>query len=267
MVRSRQQYFKVFLVIILFIAALVITGIIYPLLTTFCSPPEASNKQGRLKIRWLRWFGMVIGLQAETAGEPAQTPCLLVSNHISWLDICLIGQYTPAHFVAKSDISGWPVIGFIARQIGTVFIRRGSKQQAKQTAERMAWLLKGQQCVCAFPEGTTTQGGNVLPFHSSLFQPALLTKAAIQPVSLEYLNSAKTCAPFVGEDSFLPHLFRLLSLPKIEARIEFHPVLATAGKTRQIVSAESRKYILAALAGSGENNKLELKAIGTNRSL
>ena len=262
---NRRQCYKVFLVVLLFIAGLIIAGIIYPLLAVFCAPPTAKNEQNRLKVLWLRWFGRIIGLRVEQTGEPAQAPCLLVSNHVSWLDICIIGQLTPAHFVAKSDISGWPVIGFLARQSGTVFIRRGSKQQAKQTAERMAWLLKKRQTVCAFPEGTTTQGDHVLPFHSFLFQPALLTKAAVQPVSLEYINSAQIRAPFIGDKAFLPHLFKLLSLPQIDARIIFHPALTTAGKNRQTVSSESRACILAALADYSENDKLELKEAETIR--
>jgi 1-acyl-sn-glycerol-3-phosphate acyltransferase len=159
------------------------------------------------------------------------------------LDIIVIGQYLPACFVAKSDISSWPVIGYLARQAGTIFIRRGDKQHIRTTAEKMVWLLKQSSNIIAFPEGTTTKGDEVLQFHASLFQPALLTRSAIQPVALQYQGAAKEHAPFVGDDDFVPHLIKMLTLDKIEVRLSFLPVINNTGKNRHAVSLETRDMI------------------------
>jgi len=177
-------------------------------------------------------------------GELPKQPAILVSNHISWLDIIVIGQYLPACFIAKSDISSWPVIGYLSRQAGTIFIRRGDKKHILATAEKMVWVLKQDSNIVAFPEGTTTCGDDVLNFHASLFQPALLTKSAIQPTAIQYQGAAKQQAPFIGDDAFVPHLIKMLSLEKIEVHLSFLPVINSSGKNRHSVSHEARALIV-----------------------
>lgn len=238
-----RLYYKLFLIAILFINGLIIAAGIFPAVNFLYSAREAKIKRNALKTRWLRWFGTIVNLHIITEGELPERRAILVSNHISWLDIIVIGQYLPAYFVAKSDISSWPVIGYLARQGGTIFIRRGNKQHIKTTAEKMVWLLKQNSNIVAFPEGTTTKGDEVLQFHASLFQPALLTKSAIQPVALQYQGAAKEHAPFVGDDAFVPHLIKMLTLDKIEVRLNFLPVIISSGKNRHAISLETRHMI------------------------
>ncbi|MGZ8918575.1 MAG: lysophospholipid acyltransferase family protein [Methylobacter sp.] len=238
-----RLYYKLFLIGILFIKGLVIAAGIFPVLDFLYSARDAKTKRDALKTRWLRWFSAIVNLHIVRDGELPERRALLVGNHISWLDIIVIGQYLPAYFVAKSDISSWPVIGYLARQGGTIFIRRGNKQHIKTTAEKMVWLLKQNSNIIAFPEGTTTKGDEVLHFHSSLFQPALLTRSAIQPVVVQYQGSAKELAPFVGDDVFVPHLIKMLTLDKIEVRLSFLPVINSSGKSRHAVSIEARDMI------------------------
>jgi 1-acyl-sn-glycerol-3-phosphate acyltransferase len=114
----------------------------------------------------------------------------------------------------------------------------------------MLWILKQNNNIIAFPEGTTTQGDDVLSFHASLFQPALLTKSAIQPVALQYYGIANQQAPFIGDDEFLPHLIKMLSLDKIEVRVSFLPVINSSGRDRQSVSIEARELILKAITNN-----------------
>jgi len=95
----------------------------------------------------------------------------------------------------------------------------------------------------AFPEGTTTKGDEVLGFHASLFQPALLTKSAIQPVVIQYQGAAKKQAPFIGEDDFIPHLIKMLSMDKIEVRVCFLPLIKSSGRDRHSVGVEAREMI------------------------
>lgn len=260
--------YKVALIALLFISGLIIAAIIFPALDALCTPARAKHQRDALKMAWLKWFGAIVGLHISKEGEVPNKPCLLVSNHISWLDIIVLGSFAPAHFVAKRDILAWPVIGYLAKQGGTIFVRRGDRQQAKVTAEQMVWQLKQNSTVIAFPEGTTTQGDGVLPFHASLFQSALLTKANIQPVALEYMGVAKGNAPFIGEDGFVPHLLKMLSLDKMEVRVAFLPGINTAGKSRHSVSNEARAMILDSITGGkGKNQDTALPKLKRNCKL
>lgn len=238
-----RQLYKLILIILLFGYGLIIAGGIFPILNLVSSANYAKNKRDTLKTHWLKIFGTIVNLHVMQEGELPERATLLVSNHISWLDIIVIGQYLPAYFVAKSDILSWPIIGYLSRQGGTIFIRRGDKKHIKTTTERMIWVLKQNSNIIAFPEGTTTQGGQVLGFHTSLFQPALLTKSDIQPVALLYQGEAKQHAPFIGDDDFIPHLIKMLSLDKIEVRVCFMPVIKSSGRNRHSVGVEAREMI------------------------
>ena len=230
-------------IVLLFCYGIIIAGIVFPLLNVLCSLNVAKKSRDILKVHWLRRFSRILNLSITQSGAFPEQGTLLGSNHISWLDIVVIGQFLPAYFVAKSDILSWPIIGFLSRQAGTIFIRRGDKKQIKIISETIIWALKQQGNVIAFPEGTTTHGDEVLGFHASLFQPALLAKANIQPIAIEYLGGSKQQAPFVGDDEFIPHLLRMLSLEKIEVEVSFLPLIKPVGKDRQRLSAEAREMI------------------------
>jgi 1-acyl-sn-glycerol-3-phosphate acyltransferase len=247
---SFRLLYKLALIGLLFSSGLIIAGIIFPLLNLCCSSVAAKRYKDYLKTLWLKVFSYIVGLRIQQTGELPTENVLLVSNHISWLDIIVIGRYLPAYFVAKSDILNWPVIGYLARQGGTIFIRRGDKQHIMATSEKMVWLLKQNSNIIAFPEGTTSAGDTVLNFHASLFQPALLTKALIQPVLIQYRGAAQQAAPFIGDDEFVEHLLKMLRLDSIEVELNFLPPIHTAGKTRQAVCSESRALIAAQLHGS-----------------
>lgn len=234
---------KLLRIALLFGHGLLLAALAFPTLDFFYSKRDAKARKDRIKTRWLRRFGAIVNLQVNMEGGLPERRAMLVSNHISWLDILVIGQCLPAYFAAKSDIAGWPVIGYLAKQGGTIFIERGNKQQIKTTSERMTWLLRQNGNIIAFPEGTTTRGDVVLNFHSSLFQPALLTRSLIQPVAIRYSGAAKEHAPYVDDDVFVRHLIKMLTLDKIEVQLSFLPVLDGAGKNRHILSAEARNMI------------------------
>jgi 1-acyl-sn-glycerol-3-phosphate acyltransferase len=235
--------YKLSCIILLFCYGLIIAGGVFPALNLLCKANKAKSKRDALKNHWLKRFSAILNLCVTREGELPERATLLVSNHISWLDIIVIGQYLPAYFVAKSDILSWPVIGYLSRQGGTIFIRRGDKKHIKATTEKMVWVLKQNSNIISFPEGTTTKGDKVLGFHASLFQPALLTKSAIQPVALQYQGVAKKQAPFIGDDDFIPHLIKMLSLDKIEVRVCFLPVIKSSGRDRHSLGVAARDMI------------------------
>jgi 1-acyl-sn-glycerol-3-phosphate acyltransferase len=235
--------YKLALIILLFSYGLIIAGCAFPIINLLCSANRGRSKRDALKTHWLKIFSAIVNLSITQEGELPKQATLIVSNHISWLDIIVIGQYLPAYFVAKSDILSWPIIGYLSKQGGTIFIRRGDKKHIKATTEKMVWVLKQNSTIIAFPEGTTTKGDEVLGFHASLFQPALLTKSAIQPVVIQYQGAAKKQAPFIGEDDFIPHLIKMLSMDKIEVRVCFLPLIKSSGRDRHSVGVEAREMI------------------------
>ncbi len=239
---------KAFRLTILFVCGFLLAGGLFPPIDWLLPPVRAKRLRDAIKVRWLRSFSRILNIKVTQYGSVAPPPALIVSNHVSWLDIIVLGQFAPGCFAAKSDIASWPVIGYLSRQAGTIFIRRGDKKQILQTTEMMAWQLRQQGNILVFPEGTTTDGKEVLDFHASLFQPALLSKAIIQPTAIRYLHAAKETAPFIGDDDFVAHLFKMLAIKSIEVRLDFLPVIESATITRNTACREARNQIVMALA-------------------
>lgn len=229
--------------ILLFAFGVMLAALAFPVIDRVLALRKAKYCKDRIKQIWLKRFGRILGLKIAVEGDPVPESRFIVSNHVSWVDIIVLGRILPGCFVAKYDILMWPVIGFLSRKADTIFIRRGDKRQILQTAECMAWHFQRQGKVMAFPEGTTTTGEEVLAFHASLFQPALLACTPIQPVALRYSGAAADAAPFVGDDEFLPHLMKMLTLEEIEVTVKFLPAIDGAHRHRNDVSAEARMLI------------------------
>lgn len=172
--------------------------------------------------RWLRRLMRIMGIRFVVRGEPVSGGQVIVCNHVSWLDIPLVGAALTSRFVAKSDIKNWPLIGFIARAIGTFFIRRGAGG-SKPLLDKLKPHLQQGGSVVIFPEGTTTNGQNVLPFHPRLFQAALDCQALVQPVALRYGQTEKgeDIAPFIGDDTLVAHIARMLRSPGLTAELVY----------------------------------------------
>ena len=204
--------------------------------------------------RWLRRLMRIMGIRFIVHGEPVQGSQMMVCNHVSWIDIPLVGAALTSRFVAKSDIQYWPLIGFIARAIGTFFIRRGHGG-SKPLLEKLKPHLAAGGSVVIFPEGTTTDGHNVLPFHPRLFQAALDCNAAVQPVALRYGRTAdgEEIAPFVGEDNLFSHVVRVLRSPGLTAELIYcPPLLSTHYSDRAAMAQDAEaaiRRVIAPVAG------------------
>lgn len=174
------------------------------------------------------FFGM--GLPVTVHGKPMTHRGAIVANHLSWMDIFALNSQQNVYFVAKSEVAGWPGIGWLARATGTVFIARKSSEAAAQKKVFEDRLRAGHHLVF-FPEGTSSDGQRVLPFKSTLFaaffEPELRDILHIQPVSLIYHAPATAEPRFYGwwaEMEFLPHLLRVLAQsPQGRVEIVFHP--------------------------------------------
>ncbi|MDA8390523.1 MAG: lysophospholipid acyltransferase family protein [Gammaproteobacteria bacterium] len=179
------------------------------------------SRSGQAVVCW--WHATllkILGLRLHVLGTPAPAPALIVANHVSWIDIAAIGAVTPGRFVAKAEIRDWPLIGWLAARAGTLYIRRGDRRASAAVADQITQAFLRDQSVILFPEGTSTDGRDVHPFHARLLTPAIEAGCPVQPVALRYPGEdagIHPAAPFINDDTLLAHLWRLL-----RARGEVH---------------------------------------------
>lgn len=140
----------------------------------------------RLKRLWSRRLLSSLGIELRISGTAAEG--LLVANHISFLDIFVINAVAPAAIVSKDDVRRWPLIGWLATKTDTIFLERGSRAAAQRARDALVRHLKTGRRAAIFPEGTTTSGGRVLPFHGALFQAAIDAGTPITPLALSYIG-------------------------------------------------------------------------------
>jgi 1-acyl-sn-glycerol-3-phosphate acyltransferase len=199
---------------------------------------------------WAQGALAIFGAQVSVKGSFTQGgPLLLVSNHISWLDILLYLSLTPVRFVSKSEVQSWPIVGRFAGACRTLFIQRASKRDARKVVEMMREsLLRGDR-VAVFPEGTTTTGEEVLPFHANLFESAVNANASVQVASILYVSSVSSPSPmgptrittpsFTGEDTLVGSIWRILGLKHFEIWVSLSEAHAPSGLDRRALAQRS----------------------------
>lgn len=201
--------------------------------------------------RW--WYGRacrVLRLRVRRRGSPTPMPALYAANHVSWLEVLALGSVAPLGFVAKSEVSRWPIIGPLASAAGTLFIRRGSARAAARAVTQAVTRLAGGGSVCVFPEGTSTSGDQVLPFKASLFEAAAALGCEVQPVAVSYPRgrAGRSVAPFIGDDEFLPHLLRVLGEEEVLVDLMFPPSFHGHGRHRSELSSAAWQAVSSELA-------------------
>jgi 1-acyl-sn-glycerol-3-phosphate acyltransferase len=188
-----------------------------------------------------------LGIRLRIAGAPAlQGPLMLVANHISWLDITALHAARFCRFVSKADIRAWPLIGALASGAGTLFIQRESRRDAMRVVHHMTQSLREGDVLAIFPEGTTGDGVQLLPFHANLMQAAISAQAPVQPVALQFVDGTgrRSTAPcYVGDDSLLGSVWRTLRTPGITVLITFGEPQQAQGRDRRAWSADLRGTI------------------------
>jgi len=162
----------------------------------------------------------------EVEGALPLGPGILASNHVSWLDPLVVGSTVPCVPVSKLDVSGWPIIGGLVGELGVLFVSRGDVQSGARVIRGAERALTAGLPVLNFPEGTTTTGGQVLPFRRGLFGLARRSGVPVVPVALSY--EPRDLA-WVGDATFLPHYLRLAGNQRAVVRVRFgDPVVAGA---------------------------------------
>lgn len=202
-------------------------------------PRARTRWQGRAFRLWSRALCRVFAVRVRVAGTAPAPPFVLVSNHVSYLDILVLGTRLPCVFVAKAEIDRWPLFGAICRAVNTIFIDRKAKRELHRVLARIEAALAADQGVVIFPEGTSGAGHELLPFRSPLLElPAKLGRpvhwAAISyrvPAGCPPVHLAVT---WWGDMPLGPHLWQLLKLPRIEATLTFGAEPVTAGDRKQL---------------------------------
>lgn len=204
------------------------------------------NHIQRWSQRLLTIFNVRINLNL-TSASPGS---VIVSNHVSWLDIFVINSLAPCRFVAKSDIRGWPMLGWLAERGGTIFLVRGKKADVKRIYHHLIDQIKAGERVAFFPEGYTAPQGEVLPFHANLFEAAIHAKVPVQPFTLRYLNSTGELTPsveFVGDTSITTSLRNILSEDEIIVELNGLEFIPSEGAHRRDLAITARQAVVAAL--------------------
>jgi len=178
---------------------------------------------------WSRVLLAVVGVRLDLEGEIHPRPALLVANHVSWLDVVAISALRPAVFVCKSEVAAWPALGWLLGRADTIFLRRGSAVAASQAVATASHKLRTGWSVAVFPEGTSTQGDEVLPFGAALFQAAVDAGCPVQPLALNYSSRA---AVYAGDTSFGESLLAIAGVRGLSVSLSVLPALTAAADRR-----------------------------------
>jgi 1-acyl-sn-glycerol-3-phosphate acyltransferase len=208
------------------------------LLFATIGPVHVATKLIFGRSRWPRRFlaaaAWIVGARVTVAGGPVRPHTLLVSNHVSWLDILILGGATNCAFVSKDEL-GHPLIHWLADQNATVYVRRSHRKGAKDQAIAIAQALEGAKPVILFPEGTTGPGTHLLPFRSTLLEAANYASkgVTVRPVVMDYGNAAAEIGWWIepGKDNVLRLLGRKRTLP---VRVRILSALDRSGDRKQL---------------------------------
>lgn len=197
------------------------------------------------------------GVEVRAIGFPtdADRPVTLVANHVSWADIFALNTQHACHFIAKSELRSWPIAGRLLTNVGTIFIDRGDRKDTHRLKRVVHDLLAAGETVAVFPEGTTSDGHDVLKFHASLLAPIVAAEGEVWVVAIRYFRQSALghgeertdAAAYIGDMSLLQSLRAIHCAAPVIAELRFLESIACAGLTRREVARRAEALIRAAL--------------------
>jgi len=190
---------------------------------------------------WARGCCRIIGLTVHVEGRPPEAPFFLVSNHVSYVDIVALMAQVPVVFVAKSEVSRWPFLGRLSRAANTIFVDRSRRADVVRVNELISGMIQDGRSVLVFPEGTSSRGADVLPFRSSLLEPAVRIGHPVASACLAYSTPAGWPAADLGvcwwgDMTFADHFYRLLQIPRVSATLRFGEATITAPERHELAA-------------------------------
>jgi len=220
--------------------------------TTFVFPLLSPAARRKAIARWSRRLLRMLNVDARVHGAPAlDGNVLVVANHVSWLDIFVLNALTPVRFVAKAELARWPVAGRMIRGVGTLFVERERRKDARRVNAHAADALSRGDIVAVFPEGTTTDGSELLPFKSALLQPIVDAQGRVQPMAIRYRGPGgePSRAPaYVGDESFFASFWRVTGTRALVVELHAPPALPAHATHRRDLARSAEAAIRSALA-------------------
>jgi lyso-ornithine lipid O-acyltransferase len=234
-----------------------------------------------MPILFHRGVARVIDLRVKVIGEPSKKrPMLILSNHVSWLDITALGTLMPLSFVAKSEIIDWPLFGLMAKLQRSIFIDRNRRSSTKDSSDVIAARLEEGDPIVLFAESTTSDGNRILPFRSALVGAARAavvsdsptTEVFIQPVSLSYAGAdglptgrmGRVRIGWYGDMEMVPHLTSILRGGALDVTISFGEVMVDDGAAHRKILTRNAEESVRLMLAEGLTGR---KAIGKNDNL
>ena len=207
---------------------LVLTGATVAVMAARAGSPRLDGARARARARVLRDGCRAVlahhGIEARVDGLPPIGPALLACNHVSWLDPIVVAAHAPCAPISKLDVRGWPLVGGLANRLGVIFYERGNRSSGLHVLRQAEASLGNDVALLNFPEGTTTDGRAVAPFHRGLFGLALRLGVPVVPVAVRY---APANLAWTGDATFVPHYLRLAARGRSSVSLRFgEPVRA-----------------------------------------
>ena len=199
------------------------------------------------------WAGkalVCLGVDLRVVGTPPIAgPVLLVANHISWLDIVVMHAARHCRFVSKDDVRRWPLVGVLATGSGTLYVKRTSARDAMRVVHHMTQALRDGDVLAVFPEGTTSDGRVVLPFHANLLQAAISAPSPVLPVALSYTDTGASgpsrAVTYIDDESLVGSIWRTLGVRGVTATVVFGTPQNSEGRDRRAWAQSLREAVLA----------------------
>lgn len=201
---------------------------------------------------WSAGLLHVMGVQLVVHGTPRPGAKLIVANHVSWLDILAIDAVEPARFVSKIEVKRWPVFGKLSDASGTLYLERERPRDALRVVHQMAEALQAGDTLAIFPEGTTADSIELLPFHANLLQAAITTETPVQPVALRYFDAGHRSSPailFIGATTLAQSVWRIACAERLGVQVDILPARSVRMADRRRLAKTLRGDIADALAG------------------
>lgn len=194
------------------------------------------QRAGQVQL-WSQRMLDAFGVRWQAQGQALAGPVLRVANHLSWLDILVMNAVAPSRFVSKAEVRHWPLIGTLTVGAGTLLIEREKRRDAMRVVHHMAESLQAGDAVAVFPEGTTSNGEALLPFHANLLQAAVVTDAPVQPWALRYRDArtgeAHNAPLFVGDTTLVASLLNTLLASDLVAEVRLGEAQRCDGRDRR----------------------------------
>ncbi len=188
---------------------------------------------------WSRQLLKVMGVTLVVQGHARPGAKLVVSNHVSWLDIVAINSVVPSRFVSKAEVATWPVVGYMVTAAGTLYLQRERRRDAMRVLGLMSDALREGYTVGVFPEGTTGAGHQLLHFHANMLQAAIDAKTPVQPVAIRYKDETHDISPvaaFVGDTTLWQSLWGVLTARQLTVQVTVMPLQAVDHADRRALA-------------------------------